>query len=134
MLTILDQELHGVVAGLAADADQDRALAQYQRFGDLIRDTPSLRAYRSDTADRFVDIAAEALAARAGLRPDDPEPQIVAATLLGLWRIQFRALRSHLRPGRPLPEAVDAVSREVRRAARLAEAGLATFPGDHAGA
>ena len=134
MLTILDQELHGVVAGLAADADQDRALAQYQRFGDLIRDTPSLRAYRSDTADRFVDIAAEALAARAGLRPDDPEPQIVAATLLGLWRIQFRALRSHLRPGRPLPDAVDAVSREVRRAARLAEAGLATFPGDHAGA
>ncbi|MFF1607622.1 TetR family transcriptional regulator [Amycolatopsis sp. NPDC058278] len=126
MLTVLDQELRGLVAGLAADPD--RALAQYRKFGDLIRDTPSLRAYQSDTADRFVDIAAEVLAARTGLRPDDPEPQIVAAALLGLWRVQFRALRTHLRPGHPLPDAIDAVTREVRRAARLVEHGLADFP------
>ncbi len=128
MLTILQHELDSLVTGLAADADTDRALAQYRKFGDLIRNTPSLRAYQSDIADRFVDIAAEALATRTGLRPDDPEPQIAAATLLGLWRIQFRALRTHVRPGRPLPNAIDAVTREVRRAARLAEAGLATFP------
>ncbi|GAA3434200.1 TetR family transcriptional regulator [Kutzneria kofuensis] len=128
MLTVLDHELHDLVASLAADTDQDRALAQYQKFGDLIRNTPSLRAYRSDTADRFVDIAAEVLATRTGMRPDDPEPQIVAATLLGLWRVQFRALRIHLRPGRPLPDAIDAVTQEVRRAARLVEEGLTTFP------
>jgi len=128
MLTVLDQERHGVVASLAADTDTDRALAQYQRFGDLIRSTPSLRAYRSETADRFVDIAAEVLATRTGLRPDDPEPQIAAAALLGLWRLQFRALRAHLRPGRPLPAAIDAVAGEVHRAARLVEEGLATFP------
>jgi AcrR family transcriptional regulator len=126
MLTVLDHELHGLVAGLAADPD--RALAQYQKFGDLIRDTPSLRAYQSDTADRFVDIAAEVLATRTGLRPDDPEPQIVAATLLGLWRVQFRALRTHLRPGHPLPDTVDAVTQEVRRAAQLVEKGLTNFP------
>ncbi|MEV4148714.1 TetR family transcriptional regulator [Amycolatopsis sp. NPDC049691] len=128
MLTILDHERNGLAKGLAADADTDRALAQYQKFGDLIRNTPSLRAYQSDIADRFVDIAAEALATRTGLRPGDPEPQIAAATLLGLWRIQFRALRTHVRPGHPLPDAIKAVSREVRRAARLAEEGLATFP------
>ncbi len=128
MLTILDHERDGLTAALAADADQDRALAQYRKFGDLIRNTPSLRAYQSDTADRFVDIAAEALATRTGLHPDDPEPQIAAATLLGMWRVQFRALRTHVRPGHPLPDAIDAVSREVRRAAHLAEAGLATFP------
>jgi AcrR family transcriptional regulator len=126
MLTVLDHELHGLVAGLAADPD--RALAQYQKFGDLIRNTPSLRAYQSDTADRFVDIAADVLATRTGLRPDDPEPQIVAATLLGLWRVQFRALRTHLRPGHPLPDAIDAVTQEVRRAARLVEEGLTNFP------
>jgi AcrR family transcriptional regulator len=126
MLTVLDHELHGLVAGLAADPD--RALAQYQKFGDLIRNTPSLRAYQSDTADRFVDIAADVLATRTGLRPDDPEPQIVAATLLGLWRLQFRALRTHLRPGHPLPDAIDAVTQEVRRAARLVEEGLTNFP------
>jgi AcrR family transcriptional regulator len=130
MLTILDGERDGLVKGLDADADADadRALAQYRKFGDLIRNTSSLRAYQSDIADRFVDIAAEALASRTGLRPDDPEPQIAAATLLGLWRVQFRALRTHVRPGHPLPDAIEAVSREVRRAARLAEAGLATFP------
>jgi AcrR family transcriptional regulator len=128
MLTILDHERNGLAASLAADADPDRALARYQKFGDLIRDTPSLRAYRSDAADRFVDIAADVLAARAGLKPDDPEPQIVAATLLGLWRVQFRALRTHLRPGQPLSDAINAVTREVRRAARLVEEGLTTFP------
>ncbi|MEU0880157.1 TetR family transcriptional regulator [Lentzea sp. NPDC005914] len=132
MLTVLDQEREGLVAGLAADADQDRALAQYQKFGDLIRTTPSLRAYRSDTADRFVDIAAEVLATRTGLRPEDPEPQIAAATLLGLWRVQFRALRTHLRPGHPLPDAIDAVTQEVHRAAQLVEQGLATWPSGHA--
>ncbi|MFD9701704.1 TetR family transcriptional regulator [Lentzea sp. NPDC059081] len=127
MLTILDHELRGLAAALGAEPDQDRALERYQRFGDLIRSTPALRAYRNDATDRFTDVAAEALAARTGLRPDDPEPQIVATALLGLWRVQFRALRAHLRPGRPLPEAVDAVAQEVRRAARLVEDGLATF-------
>lgn len=126
MLTILDHELDDLATAL----DADRALEQYRKFGDLIRNTPSLRAYQSAIADRFVDIAAEALATRTGLRPDDPEPQIAAATLLGMWRVQFRALRTHVHPGRPLPDAIDAVSREVRRAARLAEAGLATFPTD----
>ncbi|MEV4058120.1 TetR family transcriptional regulator [Amycolatopsis sp. NPDC049688] len=124
MLAILDGERDGLAKSLNADS----ALAQYRKFGDLIRNTPSLRAYQSDIADRFVDIAAEALATRTGLRPDDPEPQIAAATLLGLWRVQFRALRTHVRPGHPLPDAIEAVSREVRRAAHLAEAGLATFP------
>jgi AcrR family transcriptional regulator len=128
MLTILDDELDGLTTALTSDTGSDRALAQYRKFGDLIRNTPSLRAYLSATADRFVDIAAEALATRTGQHPDDPEPQIAAATLLGLWRVQFRALRTHVRPGHPLPDAVNAVTREVRRAARLAEAGLTTFP------
>ncbi|MBP2328031.1 AcrR family transcriptional regulator [Kibdelosporangium banguiense] len=128
MLTVLDRELHSLVASLTANADQDRALAQYQKFGDLIRNTPSLRAYRSDTADRFIDVAAETLATRTGLQPDDPEPQIAAATLIGLWRVQFRALRTHLRPGHPLPGAINAVTQEIRRAARLAEEGLTKFP------
>ena len=123
MLRILDEELRGLTANVTSAA----ALARYRRFGDLIRDTPSLRAYQNDIADRFVDVAADVLAARAGLHAADPEPQIAAAALLGLWRIQFRALRIELRPGRPVDEAVTAVRRQVRRAASLIEDGLATF-------
>ncbi|MEV4315065.1 TetR family transcriptional regulator [Actinocrispum sp. NPDC049592] len=129
MLRILDEELRVVEAGLTSADDHDQALAGYRRFGDLIRDTPQLRAYQSDTAERFADVAAEVLAARAGLRPADPEPQAAAAALLGLWRIQFRSLRTHLRPGRPIHDGLSAAADEVRRAARLIEGGLAAFPG-----
>jgi AcrR family transcriptional regulator len=128
MLRILDGELAGLDATLAAAPDHDQALTTYRRFGDLIRETPSLRAYRSDMADRYVDVAAEALASRAGLQRTDPEPQIAAAALVGLWRIQFHGLRTHLRPGHPIPEAIATVTGQVHRAASLIESGLATFP------
>lgn len=128
MLKVLDHELDGVVTILAADPDPDQAIARYGRFGDLIRDTPSLRAYRSDTSARFTDVAAEVLAARSGLQVGAPETQVAAAALLGLWRVQIRSLRTHLYPGRSLSDVIDTVAREVRRAAVLIERGLATFP------
>ncbi len=128
MSQVLDQQLRGIVAALAIEADPDRALAQYQRFGDLVRDTPSLRAYQSEMTDRLTEVAADALASRAGLQPGDPEPQIAAAALLGLWRVQFRALRAYLRVGQSIADAIDVVAYEVRRAALLIEAGLAAFP------
>jgi hypothetical protein len=46
--------------------------------------------------DQFVAVAAEILAGRAGMSADDPEPQIAAIAVLGLWRIQFRSLSRHL--------------------------------------
>ncbi|GAA4665936.1 MULTISPECIES: TetR family transcriptional regulator [Amycolatopsis] len=125
MLRVLAEELRELTTSLAAD---ERALAGYRRFGDLLRETPSLRAYQNDAADRFADVAAEVLAARAGLRAEDPEPQVAAAALLGLWRVQFRALRTHVRPGRAVEDAVAEVAGEVRRAAALLEGGLAGFP------
>jgi AcrR family transcriptional regulator len=128
MLKILDDELRQLRSSLVTAGDRDQALARYRKFGDLIRDNPSLRAYQSAAAERFADVAAEVLASRAGLRPTDPEPQIAAAALLGLWRIQFRALRAHLRPGRPVQEAITAVRHELGRAASLIEDGLAAFP------
>ncbi|HEX8868036.1 MAG TPA: TetR family transcriptional regulator [Lentzea sp.] len=124
MLKILDDELRDLGSSLTGD----EALTGYRKFGDLIRSTPSLRAYQSSTAERFVDVAAEALASRAAFGSTDPEPQITAAALLGLWRIQFRALRTHLRPGHPVQDALAAAADEVRRAAALIEGGLAAFP------
>ncbi|RZU12679.1 TetR family transcriptional regulator [Kribbella rubisoli] len=124
MLKVLDDELQGISANLITT----EAVTRYQRFGDLIHATPSLRAYQSDVAERFADVAAEVLASRFGLEPEDPEPQVAAAALLGLWKIQFRALRTHLRPGQPIQDAIDAAAADVERAAGLIEAGLATLP------
>ncbi|HYY18201.1 MAG TPA: hypothetical protein VE864_05115 [Streptosporangiaceae bacterium] len=45
---------------------------------------------------QFVSVAAEILALRAGMSADDPEPQIAARALLGLWHIQADSLRKHL--------------------------------------
>ncbi len=128
MVTVLERELHDAASNLASDIDPDGAVARYRRFGDMIRSTPALRTYQAAAADRFGDIAAEVIAVRAGLDPADPEPQIIAAALLGLWKIQVRALRRHLHPDRPVPAATAAVTREVHRAASLIENGLATFP------
>ncbi|MGW1060993.1 acyl-CoA-like ligand-binding transcription factor [Micromonospora rubida] len=41
-------------------------------------------AHRDDMTARFITVAAEVLAARAGRAVDDPEPQSVAAALIGL--------------------------------------------------
>jgi AcrR family transcriptional regulator len=124
-LKILDAELTSLTSSLGGA----EAIAGYQRFGDLIRTTPSLRAYQTEMMDRFVAVAAGALAHRTGAAPDEPEPQAAAAALLGLWRVQFSSLRRHIDPMRSTAEMHDAVMTDVRRAARLLEGGLATFGG-----
>jgi len=126
-LAILDHELAGMTGWLTGADDPDRAAQAIRRFGDLIRVTPSLRAYQSDMMGRFVSVAAEILAARAGMSADDPEPQIAARALLGLWHIQAESLRKHL-DGSLTPGRIhELVSADVRRAARLIETGLRSF-------
>jgi hypothetical protein len=67
------------------------------------------------------------LARRAGLSPDDPEPQIAATALLGLWRVQFQALSKYLDGTRTPAQVHQAVSAEVNRAARVIDHGLRSF-------
>ena len=126
-LQILDGELGSLTAMLAAHPDPAVAVATYRRFGDLIRTTPSLQAHQSHMMDRFVAVAAGILAERAGLGPADPEPQIAATALLGLWRVQFQALRTHLDETSTADQVHRAVTADVRRAARLIDDGLASF-------
>ena len=128
VLRILDEELAAMTSWLAAQDDPARAGAAIRRFGMLIWDTPSLRAYQSDMMDQFTAMAAGILAGRAGLRPDDPEPRIAATALLGLWRIQYRALPKYLDGARTPVEVHEAVTAEVRRAACLISAGLNSVP------
>lgn len=126
-LQILADELGALTSWLAAQDDPARARAKITRFGALIEATPSLRAHQRDMTDRLAAAAAEIMAARAGLSPDDPEPKIAATALLGLWQIQFTGLRKYLDGTRAPAQVEEAVTAEVRRAARLIDAGLASF-------
>jgi hypothetical protein len=125
-LQILDRELRNLTDRLRSRDDPARAAGEIRRFGDLIRATPSLRAYQSDMMDQFVTVAARVLAERTGTSADDPEPQIAARALLGLWRVQAESLRKHLDRCEHA-QLHDRVTSDVRRAARLIEAGLSTF-------
>jgi hypothetical protein len=59
MLRILDGELNAMTGMLASQDDPAGAIGQMKRFGDLIHETPSLRAYQSDLMDQFVTVTAE---------------------------------------------------------------------------
>jgi AcrR family transcriptional regulator len=126
-LHILDHELGGMTSWLARQDDQAQAAAVIQRFGALIRATPSLRAHQRDMTDRLIAAAAEILAERAGMSADDPEPQIAATALLGLWDIQFQSLRKHLGGTRPPAQVHAAVTADVHRAAQLIATGLSSL-------
>jgi AcrR family transcriptional regulator len=102
-------------------------LTMIRRFAEMLENTPPLRAAQRDMMDRLVDVAAESMAARAGVDPDDPEPQIAADALLGLWRVQYRAMRKYSDGKRSAAEVRDRVLDEVRRAARLIDTGLWSF-------
>ena len=127
VLRVLSDELHGMTSWIAAQEDPAQAAATIRRFRELIRSTPSLRAYHRDMTDRLIGVAAEALAQRTGMSPEDPEPQIAATALLGLWPIQFRSLGKHLGSASTPEQVHTAVTADVRRAATLIEAGLASF-------
>jgi AcrR family transcriptional regulator len=126
-LRILDRELGAMTSWLAVQDDPVEAGAMIQRFGTLIRATPSLRAHQSDMMDQFTAVAAAILAERAGMSADDPEPQIAATALLGLWRVQFRRLSKYLDGTRAPAQVHQAVTADVRRAAQLIDTGLSSF-------
>jgi AcrR family transcriptional regulator len=126
-LRILDDELGAMTSWLAAQDDPVQAAAAIRRFGTLIQATPSLRAHQSDMMDQFAVMASEILAGRAAMSADDPEPQIAATALLGLWRVQSLSLSKHL-DGTRTPEQVrQAVTADVHRAARLIGTGLSSL-------
>ena len=127
VLRILAEELGALVAWLRAQPDLAGASASIRRFGELIASTPALRSHQSDSATELTAVAADVLAARYGLRPGDPEPQIAAIALLGLWQVHFRALQKYL-DGAATPDQVErAVTDDVERAGRLIATGLSAL-------
>ncbi len=95
-----------------------------RRFAEMVQQTPSLRAAQWELLDRMGHVAAEGLAMKAGVDPDDPEPQIAAIAILGLWRVQFRSMSRHAVDGETALEVRNRVIADVRRAAHLIDTGL----------
>ena len=127
VLRVLADELRGLVSSLEQQHDRARAIARIVRFRELVDSSASLRAYQRDAADQLAATAAEVLAERAGVDPADPEPQIAAAALVGLWHVHFKALRKYLDGTRTPKQVERAVTADVERAARLLARGLPTF-------
>jgi AcrR family transcriptional regulator len=124
MLRVLDRDLQHTTDQLAAD--MAGATFVIQRFGELVDSVPALRNYHRGMMDRLVDATADAIAGSLGRAAGDPETQIAATSLVGLFRIQFRAIRL-LADGTRSPQAVQqAVTSEVRRAATVIDRGLHT--------
>jgi AcrR family transcriptional regulator len=125
---ILADELRALTSWLDAESDTAAAIESVRRFGELIGATPALRAYNDETIRRLTTVAASLLADQAGQAVDDPEPQIAAAALLGLWGVHFTALRKSLDGARTPGEICEAVTAEVEAAARLIRTGLDSYP------
>jgi AcrR family transcriptional regulator len=126
-LRILAGELGAWVRWLDSQPDKAGAASRFRRFGELIQSTPALRAHQRDMLERLIAVAAEVLAERSGMDVTDPEPRIVATCLLGLWQVQFTGMGRYVDGVRTAAQVRQAVTADVRRAARLIDSGLATF-------
>jgi AcrR family transcriptional regulator len=124
---ILEIELTSITGWLNAQDDPSASRQMVIRFGDLVAQTPALLAYQSFMFDNYVAAAVEVLATRAGLSPDDPEPQIAARSVMCLWLLQAQSLRRHLHSKASNSSIPALVKADVRRAAALLQDGLRPF-------
>ena len=96
-------------------------------FAEMVSSTPSLRAAWLELHARLTTVAAEELAAWAGIDPREPEPNIAAHALVGLQGVVFDSRLRHVESGLHGEQLHEAVTRDLDRAARLLEVGLASF-------
>jgi AcrR family transcriptional regulator len=127
ILDVLAAERQQMRAGLADVGGEELGLQMFRRFFTMMDETPQLVAASNEMMNRLARVAAESLAERAGVSPDDPEPVITAQALVGLWRVQFHALHRYTGTDLPPDEIYAKVEEEVGRAARLIDTGLWSF-------
>jgi len=127
VVRVLEADLAAAYATWAAADDPDQAMTTLRRFGELIDETPALQAAFQGMCERLAQVAAQTLAERADVDPDDPEPQLAASIVLGLWMAPYRARNRYADGTRGLAEVHEAVLDEVHRAARVADSGLSSF-------
>lgn len=104
-----------------------RMVPMMLEFSRLVRETPALQTAMRQMTARLIEVATEALAEGAEVDPRDPEPQIAAHALVGLWDVHVSSRRRHIVDGTPPNQIQELVMDDTRRAARLLETGLWSF-------
>jgi AcrR family transcriptional regulator len=127
VLEVLEADVRWMYGEWLAGGNSVEGLTSIRRFAALIESTPALSAALHGMTERLTQVAAEALAERAGVDPDDPEPQMAATMVMGLWRTQFQAMRRYADGVLSIEATRDAVIEQIRRAAGVAATGLSSF-------
>jgi AcrR family transcriptional regulator len=127
VLEVLESDVRSLYDAWVTAGKTNEGLTAIRRFGALIETTPALSAALHGMTERLTQVAAAALAERAGVDPDDPEPQMAATIVMGLWRTQFHAMRRYADGVLTVEGTRDAVIDEIRRAAGVAAGGLSSF-------
>jgi AcrR family transcriptional regulator len=94
------------------------------KFGEMIRETPSLRAAWSEHRHRLAGVVTEILAADAGTDPRDPEPIVAGRALVSLLELFYESQLRRIEDGLIGNELRDAVESDLERGARLLDTGL----------
>ena len=100
------------------------AIWMLSAFDDLVTSTPELVAAGRAMTSRIIGAIATQLAQELELDPRDPEPLIVAHSLMGLWEVRESCMSRRIDEGLAGEALQEAVRGDVARAARVLETGL----------
>jgi AcrR family transcriptional regulator len=110
---------------LAADPEQVEQLAAITR---VITESPALLAREQQIYAKYTDALAKLLAIETDASPGDPEPWVVAHTLIGLHQAAVDYSRREILAGTRNPTLARRVRRQTQQALKLLSNGLADYP------
>lgn len=109
----------------ARDPEQVEHLAAITR---VITESPALLAREQQIYAKYTDALAKLLATETDASPGDPEPWVVAHTLIGLHQAAVDYSRREILAGTRNPTLARRVRRQTQQALKLLSNGLADYP------